>query len=241
MNILKSVLWSLSFFTLLGCKDISGRVSNNEDISIYNDDINEALKILIIHKGLIFQEIDSVHRKEIVAIAFPEIIRYNTFQDLMESSANKILYTEGGKELADFSTGLFQMKPSFIEDLESYISETESLKRFSSIIISGVSESKIRQERFRRLETIEWQFRYLNVFWHVANEKFKDLKFTNASEKIRFYASAYNCGFLKSRELIERNTHRKIFPHGINYKSPQAAFSDFSIAFLSNHSHILNN
>ncbi len=240
MDTLRIFTLYLSFFILSGCKSNIEKPVNNKNIAVYKGDIIEATKVLVSHRKLIFQEIDSVHRKEIVAVAFPEIIRYNAFQDLIESSANKILYIEGGKEVANFSVGLFQMKPSFIEDLESYISKTESLKRFSSIIITGVSESKIREERFRRLENTQWQFRYLNIFWYVANEKYKDMKFTDDSERLRLYASAYNCGFLKSDEFIENMIYKEIFPYGAKYKGEQVAFSDLSNEFLNNYSHILN-
>ncbi len=239
MNTLIIFALYLSFLILLGCKSNIEKPVDNKNIAVYKNDIIEATKALVSHRKLIFQEIDSTYQAEILAIAFPEIIRYNAFQDLIESSANKILYIEGGKEVANFSIGLFQMKPSFIEDLESYISKTESLKRFSSIIITGVSESKIREERFRRLENTQWQFRYLNIFWSVANEKYQHIKFANVTEKVRFYASAYNCGFLKSDEFIESMIYKEIFPYGAKYKGEQVAFSDLSNEFLNNYSYIL--
>ncbi len=56
-----------------------------------------------------------------ISIVLPELIRWNALQDIMETTALELLYVEKGKDGADFSIGYFQMKPSFIENLENYV------------------------------------------------------------------------------------------------------------------------
>ena len=94
MNTLIIFALYLSLLILLGCKSNIEKPVNNKNIAVYKNDIIEATKALVGHRKLIFQEIDSTYQAEILAIAFPEIIRYNAFQDLIESSANKILYID---------------------------------------------------------------------------------------------------------------------------------------------------
>ena len=53
-----------------------------------------------------------------VAVVFPELVRYSALMDFMETTAVKALYQQKGVKGADFSIGRFQMKPSFVADLE---------------------------------------------------------------------------------------------------------------------------
>src|SRR5690349_1204457 len=57
--------------------------------------------------------------KEIKAIIFPELIRYNAVFDALEIESLKFLYVSEGTDYANFSVGFFQMKPSFAEMVET--------------------------------------------------------------------------------------------------------------------------
>lgn len=179
-------------------------------------------------------------RLDILSIAFPEIIRYNSFSDYIEISSNRILYINKGKKISDFSTGYFQMKPSFVEDLENYISKNESLQKYNSILIKKKSEKEIRKERIDRLENFQWQLRYLKVFWNVAEHRYKHIGFKTKSDKIRFYATAYNYGFTKPEKEIINYQTVKIFPYGKNLNMSKFAFADFSIDFINSYSTLFN-
>ena len=175
------------------------------------------------------------NKYEILAIGFPEVIRWNEFQDMIEMAIDRNLYIKHGSSYADFSIGMFQMKPSFIETLEKYIIENalfESNKSLKLILAVGKTELSRRANRIDRMEQTEWQLLYLKAYWAVANHKFKDLSFSNKKEQIRFYASAYNFGFLKPIEEISNWQTKKMFPYGKNYKGSQMAYCDVSIAFL---------
>lgn len=51
------------------------------------------------------------------AIVFPEIMRYNGLKDGIETESLRTLYVQFGEDYADFSIGLFQMKPCFAQQL----------------------------------------------------------------------------------------------------------------------------
>ena len=50
----------------------------------------------------------------LAAVIFPELVRYSSFRDLLETGVLEALYIEKGSDVANFSIGKFQMKPSFI-------------------------------------------------------------------------------------------------------------------------------
>ncbi len=49
---------------------------------------------------------------EAVAVIFPELVRYSAIRDALEISLLKTLYVYKGDDYADFSVGIFQLKPS---------------------------------------------------------------------------------------------------------------------------------
>lgn len=174
-------------------------------------------------------------RNEVLAIVFPEIIRWNAFQDIIELTADKTLYVQGGRTVADFSVGHFQMKPSFIEDLEGYVGKHESLQYCSFIIIKEKSEKEARKKRIKRLEQFEWQLMYAYAYWLAAQHKFQSETFRNDYERIRFFAAAYNFGFMKPVDQIRSWQRKLAFPYGGHYKGVQSAYAEISIEFFVKH------
>ena len=193
------------------------------------------------HKIIINKEFQNDKDKyNILAVAFPELIRYSAFSDLIETASNKLLYINGGKEAADYSIGYFQMKPSFIEQLEVCSKKYNYHTKFKSLLIDFRDIKKVRATRIQRLENIQWQIRYLKAYWSIMDEKYKTKTFLNIEEKIRFYATAYNYGFTKPDDEILAYQQVKAFPLGKNINNNQIAFSDFSIEFINNYSSKLN-
>ena len=85
------------------------------------------------------------------------------------------------------------------------------------------------------MKQLAWQLRYAHVYWLVAKDKFKDRKFKDAKERIRFFATAYNYGFVRPVDEIEKRINQKSFPYGLKYKGEQMAYADFSIEFFENY------
>ncbi len=216
----------------------------NPSLQSFEKDIKFALEFLLQNEIIIddvLSDLNEPEKAEVLSIVFPEIIRWNEFQDVIEMSANRALYVNGGSKLGDFSSGSFQMKPSFIESLERYISLNQDLDDFDNIILDAKNEKENRKERMIRLENFEWQLKYAHTYWVVVNHKFKNQKFQDKESEIRFFATAYNTGFMKPTAQIKEWEIRKIFPHGIHYKKTQMAFADFSVEFLNNYNLYFNN
>ena len=66
------------------------------------------------------------------SIDFPELIRYSVLKDKMEGYILMTFYKLHGSKFSDYSVGYFQMKPSFIENLEKY-TQIYDLQKFSYI------------------------------------------------------------------------------------------------------------
>ncbi len=178
----------------------------------------------------IFQEIADYYNcplEKTVAIALPEVIRYKGWQNDLERMALEQFYVKGGKIEADFSIGYFQMKPSFIEDLECEIVENPHLlQEFSHLIPNGDwSQEKSRKFRIERLNITHLQFEYLCAFYKIMENKYCDIDEKN---KLNFFASAFNYGFKKPKEKIQNWANIKAFPYGSRFKFEQDAFADVS-------------
>ncbi len=200
----------------------------------FESEIKESITVLKKQKRTIneIKNTSSAANNEALAIVFPEMIRWSTFKDFIETTALETVYVSNGKSTVDFSIGCFQMKPSFIEDLENYIAQHPSVQSLDFIVLKDKTLKECRAERIKRLKDWAWQIRYAHVYWAVANDVFKNKIFKNATERVRFYATAYNYGFLKPIEDIEKWQAKVAFPYGLQYKGTQVAYSDLSIEFL---------
>ncbi len=171
---------------------------------------------------------------EALAVVFPETIRFSTFKDFFETKALENLYVKYGKQKADFSIGEFQMKPSFIEQLENFVLNHQNLHGFHFVTqYKGATDEDKRAERVARLKQFEWQLRYAHCFWAVASEQFKHKNFPTPYERVHFFATAYNFGFWKSDIDILHWQQKKAFPYGIKYTGEQTNYGDVSILFLN--------
>lgn len=217
---------------------------NSANLSVYLNEIEKATITLCGHKKSIQKILSNdPNCREILAIGFPEVIRWNEFQDMIEISFDKSIYVNFGSKKLDFSIGLFQMKPSFIENLESYVKKYPLVFPHvivMTVILEGKEEKKNRLIRIQRLSNTEWQLRYLSVYWRVVNHKFRYIIFKNNSQKLKFYAAAYNFGFTKPISQIQNWQSKKLFPYGKNYEKIQVAYSDISLLFFQSHSQIFN-
>lgn len=147
---------------------------------------------------------------ECEAIIFPEQLRFSRLQDGMEQAALHGLYVTGGKEKANFSIGPFQMKPSFVEQVEA--AWMRSPLRYKYRLYFDTREN--REQRRRRLERISderWQCVYLALFVKLMDERLPWLSALQGEERIRLLATAYNVSFTASAEELQRDRHRKTF------------------------------
>jgi len=188
--------------------------------NVFGEDYKNAAGFIDSHS----KEIENTCRKHktnynyVKAIIFPELIRYSSFRDFLETEALEWLYEEGGSKSADFSIGHFQMKPSFVERLEEYVSSDESLGKEYGFITEYDGGSSVRKQRITRMKELSWQLSYLSCFADVMQHRFGKLKSPSEEMTLKFICSAYNTGFHKSPEIILSNISAIQFPYGHKFK-----------------------
>lgn len=203
--------------------------------SFIQEELEDALRFLASHKNDL-QEIShswSSPRAEVLAIISPELIRHSLLQDFFETQALELAYVNFGPEVADFSIGYFQMKPSFVEALEKDISQNPILRtRFIHIsTFPKQSEKAIRQTRLDRLKDFHWQLQYADAFYHIVQQRFPMTQSLEAAERVAFMASAYNLGFREAEGDIREWQCVQAFPYGKKYQGEQSTYSDLAVAF----------
>ncbi|MEZ4919584.1 MAG: hypothetical protein R2792_10830 [Saprospiraceae bacterium] len=170
-----------------------------------------------------------------LAIVAPELIRYSLFRDYFETSALEALYIQYGTDGADFSIGKFQMKPSFVEQLEKAILDDKALlSKYHAIVCNTGDLNMDRRKRLDLLKKPESQLLYAKACWDVLEKAYPAENFANMEEQVHFFASAYNLGFYKSEAEITAFQKQKAFPFGPLSPDEQTAFGDLAVyAYLT--------
>lgn len=196
---------------------ISASAQENFD-DIFGSDYKKAISFVENEKS-ISKRIESygLPAKEVLAIIFPELIRYNSIQDKLETFALESLYVKYGTDYANFSVGVFQMKPSFAEQIEKdYLKNRKDLPTTFDIKIESADTLALelnRAKRVKRLKNIQNTIDYLCLFYCLIQTNYS--LFQNTEEKIRFLATAYNCGYSKSKKEIDAYSKKRFFQTGI--------------------------
>lgn len=160
----------------------------------------------------------NINNQHLKAIVFPEMIRYSSISDFFETKALEILYKVKGSSYADFSIGYFQMKPSFVEQLEKQILKDHRLKMvFPELVTYDTDhEPDQRKIRLKRLKSEKWQLKYLCAFYRIfENRHASCLSSLSEEYKLKMFATAYNSGFGLSWETLDALLRRSFFPYGI--------------------------
>jgi len=146
----------------------------------------------------------NVSPKFLQSIVFPEVMRYNSLKDGVEAESLRTLYVQFGKQYADFSIGIFQMKPTFAEEVEAKTKQLlpDSLLKELQLAYTANSEEDIRAERVERLQDEDWQLVYLTAFVSICNKLYAYKNFSSPTEKLQWYATVYNAGFDKTDSFI---------------------------------------
>lgn len=169
-----------------------------------------------------------------VAVVFPELIRYSALKDKMEITLLKSLYTYYGNEYADFSVGVFQMKPSCAEAVLSVISKNKGsrLAAYFGKLHRGLSEQALRASIVREMEKPETQFQYVVALLKALDDRFENKQWKGEDERVKFYATAYNAGFTNREEYIRDQSERKTFHTGLLNTGNCYSYAEVSIAFF---------
>ena len=162
----------------------------------------------------------NIPERELKAIVFPELIRYNSFFNALEIESLKYLYVKEGKDYADFSVGYFQMKPSFAEDVEADAFSLLPVKyRNESAWQSKLpDDEQSRKERVKRLSNTRQQMIYLCALYKLCEKRFGGTQIKSPEERVKLFATCYNAGYRRSYESLASFMVKNNY-HGYNYSS----------------------
>jgi hypothetical protein len=163
---------------------------------------------------------------EAIAVVFPELVRYSALRDKMEITLLKTLYRNLGDDYADFSVGVFQMKPSFAERIRAEASRRRSGQLFEKKR-SYANDLAFRTAIVRELENPQSELKYIIAFLKICEKKFP-AEWTDEATKIKFLATAYNTGFWKSAEEIKEISDKKFFNAKL-FKTENYSYSEVSL------------
>lgn len=170
----------------------------------------------------------------VISMVAPEAFRYSRFRDFLETGSLELLYVQLGSRDVDFSIGLFQIKPSFVEQLEEVIRTHPAVFSDLAYITAFPSEKArmIRQERLDRLKDAAWQLDYIFAFYRILSDCFSYDTFSSEAEQTAFFASAYNLGFRAGEGEIRDWMAVRAFPYGRRYEGPQWSYASLARSFF---------
>lgn len=198
-------------------------------MTVYADDAREATDFFDANSETIATGLAPLapdDREVALAVVAPEVSRYSAVCDFVEQRTLFVMYVSTGA--SDFSIGYFQMKPSFVEDLERHVSRSARLRKaYGDIVPDGDSERARRRWRLERLSTLEGELRYLCVFMTIAKSKTVGMNFTTAADRVRYIATLYNAGLGLTPDGVRRHLRERRFPKYLkthNYGDVAAEF-----------------
>ncbi len=159
------------------------------------------------------------------SIVFPEVMRFNSIKDGIEAESLRTLYVQLGATYANFSIGLFQMKPTFAEQVEQKSKQCLPVNIYKELQLkyNTNDEENIRMQRVERLQDEDWQLVYLTAFICICNKIYANRTFSSSMEKLQWYATIYNAGFDKkdhyiSQKILQDNFYLNQDMPGKKYK-----------------------
>lgn len=232
------IVFFAAFGLLFVSLSFSQRTQEENYSEIFSKDYQWAVRYLKNENGI--ESIILTHGlnpKEVTAIIFPELIRYNSIQDKIETFALETLYVQYGYDYANFSIGEFQIKPSFAESTEidflKKFGANELLTRFQIKAQDTIKNQENRLKRLKRLKDKGGMANYLCLFWKLMDANYPT--WDSKEGKIKFFASAYNCGYWKLKKEIEANLSKKFFHLGFSATSTKYSYADISWYYFKRH------
>jgi len=164
-------------------------------------------------------------------IVFPEIIRYSYMIDYFQESAMSIVYVHYGSGKGDFSIGRLQMKPTFAEDVEQYVKVFNMQIKYSALLSNSKNMQRQRELRINRLKNDSLQFVYLKAFCEIMQRRFANYEWKSQEEKIKFFATAYNCGLKADYPTIIIWSEKIYYPYGKYSINNSSNYGDIAVYF----------
>jgi hypothetical protein len=198
---------------------------------IFNGDWENAVAFISENRTWIEPELEkyNISFPAAMSVIFPELIRYSALRDKMEITLCKSLYIHRGEKYADFSIGVFQMKPSFAEIIreEATIVMGQKSKNLFKDRHEYPDIVSYRTDIIKDLENPEMQLNYLIAFMKICESRFK-LKRMEDDFRLKFIATAYNYGVSKEQDQIESMMDKKFFNTKV-FQQVNYSYSDVSL------------
>ncbi len=189
-----ALLLFLFFYYSIGAQSVS-------------DNDTKVLEFLRSNQNLIckFSESYNANSHEVVAFGYPKLTEFFEKEKSNSDKNLESLYIYLGSREADVEVGEFQLKTSFVEQIEAIVNNHSAV--FPDFIFVGqynkVDERSIREQRITRMKDVEWQLNYLFAFKAIADSCFFGIEFKNVEEKTAFYSIAFDLGFKAKLQEIK--------------------------------------
>lgn len=207
----------IPIFLLVGCLffGLNGFSDNPDYKSVFEDQWVKAELFIAQNKNWMIEisEYCKIDFRLAVSMVFPELIRYSALRDKIEITLLKSLYVHKGTEYSNFSVGKFQIKPSCAEAILAELKKLDNteLNKYFSKKYRFLSKKAKRIQILNDLEDTRNEFLFVVAIVRMLDEKYRNIDWSNDSEKIKFYAAAYNSGFNNSKSWIEKHVDLKLF------------------------------
>jgi hypothetical protein len=220
-----------------GPSSVSSRAVTAEDYAaIFGEKYAEAERFLRKNEWITGElQLPRDETRIALAVVFPEIVRFNALEDDIQVRGLKVLYVQYGRAYANFSVGRFQMKPSFAEKLEADWGQlfSDSERRAVGLPVFERGDTPdVRGQRVRRLDDMTWQVRYLRLFMLVMGKRYPTAAAGGIDEQLRFYATAYNAGYLAGDAAIRGIMPRRRFHIALVLPATTYSYADVALFFF---------
>ncbi len=201
---------------------------------IFGNDWQKALAFVDENKTWIKPALSkfAIPYSETIAVVFPELVRFSALRDKMEVTLLKTLYRNIGDDYADFSVGVFQVKPSFAERIIEE-SRGSTIGRLFKTRDEFENDYQFRAYVISDLEDPEREFGFIVAFMNICQKKFR-ISMEDEASRIKFLATAYNTGFWKSKEEIRMMSDKKYFNTKL-FKTENYSYADVSLFWYNQH------
>ena len=205
----------------------------SQDIKLlYPEEYKNALELKQQYE-LILQSKGIIDTGFYISLVFPEMIRYNTIRDELETFINKVAYTTIDK-YEGCSIGAFQIKPNCALEIENNIKSSRSLSEKYPLLAKISNEDNFTEKvkRINRLREKKYQIEYLLAFVDICVNKY-DLQNKSTEEKLKIISAAYNIGFLKTSDDYKKFLNSKSFPYGAGSPDSLWNYTELVLDFYS--------
>jgi hypothetical protein len=104
-----------------------------------------------------------------------------------------------------------------------------------SRLVDTSETPEARLSRVKRLESQEWQLKYLIWFIKIMDHRYGTIYQGETTDKLKFYATAYNCGYTNTAQVIRQNMRKSTFHTAIFSSDVRYNYGDIAWDYCTSH------